>query len=225
MSAISQADIKLCGSHAGVSIGEDGPSQMALEDLSMFRSVCGSTVLYPSDAVSTTALVETMKDLKGVVFLRSTREKTPVIYKATEKFPIGGCKTVRRGDAATIIGAGITLHEAIKAADQLKAEGVDVRVVDLYSVKPIDVDTISRSARETHHLVVVEDHWREGGLGDAVLAALAQSHGAGHLEGEAARFTHLCVEKMPRSGKPDELLDDNKISAKYIVEAVKAARA
>lgn len=223
MGAISQADLKLCGTHAGVSIGEDGPSQMALEDLAMFRAVCGSTVLYPSDASSTAALVIAMKDLDGIVFLRSTREKTPVLYDANEQFPIGGSKTLRSSDndVATIIGAGITLHEAIKAADQLKESGQNVRVIDLYSVKPIDDATIAQAAKETRHLIVVEDHWREGGLGDAVLASLAESQGEGELGGEAAKFTHLCVHKMPRSGTPDECLADNNISAADIVKAVK----
>lgn len=224
MGAISQADLKLCGSHAGVSIGEDGPSQMALEDLAMFRAVYGSTVLYPSDATSTFRLVEAMKDLKGIAFLRSTREKTPVLYDENEQFPIGGSKTLRSSDndVATIIGAGITLHEALKAADALKQNGKNVRVIDLYSLKPIDKSTLARAASETRHLVVVEDHWKEGGLGDAVLAALADAQSEGTLSGEAARFTHLCVQKMPRSGKPMELLDDNGISAKHIVAAVNA---
>ncbi len=226
MAAVSQADLKLCGSHAGVSIGEDGPSQMALEDLAMMRAVCGSTVLYPSDATSTAALVAQMKDLDGISFIRTTREKTPVLYGPDEEFPIGGSKTLRQSenDAATVIGAGITLHEAIEAADELQKENIAVRVIDLYSVKPIDVETVARAGRETGHLVVVEDHWREGGLGDAVLAALAESHRDDAHEGKAARVTHLCVTKMPRSGKPDELLDDNGISAKHIVAAVKGQR-
>jgi transketolase len=226
MGAISQANLKLCGSHAGVSIGEDGPSQMALEDIAMFRAVYGSTVLYPSDGPSTAALVAAMKDLKGICFIRTTREKTPVLYGPDEEFPIGGSKTLRRSDndVATVIGAGITLHEALKAADQLQGENIAIRVVDLYSVKPIDVVTLRQAASETRHLIVVEDHWKEGGLGDAVLAAIAEAHRAGDLEGEAALFTHLAVTKMPRSGKPDELLEDNGISAQHIVEAVKSAQ-
>ncbi len=216
MSAISQADIKLCGSHAGVSIGEDGPSQMALEDLSMFRSVHGSTVLYPSDATSTAALVQAMKDLDGIVFMRSTREKTPVIYESGEDFPIGGSKTVREGDAATIIGAGITLAEAVIAADQLAGEGIKVRVIDLYSVKPIDAATIKKAAEETGHIIVAEDHWAQGGLGEAVLTALAESG----IE-KMPKYTHLCVREMPKSGKPTELLDAAGISAKHIAAAVK----
>jgi transketolase len=226
MGAISQANLKLCGSHAGVSIGEDGPSQMALEDLAMFRAVHGATVLYPSDGPSTAALVAAMKDLKGIAFIRTTREKTAVLYGPDEEFPIGGSKTLRRSDndVATVIGAGITLHEALKAADQLQGENIAIRVIDLYSVKPIDVQTLQQAAKETRHLIVVEDHWKEGGLGDAVLAAIAEAHRAGDLEGEAALFTHLAVTKMPRSGKPFELLEDNGISAKDIVEAVKNAR-
>ena len=224
MGAISQANLKLVGTHAGVSIGEDGPSQMALEDIAMMRAVCGSTVLYPSDAASTAKLVEEMKDLKGIAFLRATREKTPVLYEDSEQFPIGGSKTLRTSDndSATIIAAGITLYEALKAADQLAQEGTNVRVIDLYSVKPIDDEAIEKAARETRHLVVVEDHWKEGGLGDAVLASLAQSQAKGELHGEASKFTHLCVTKMPRSGKPMELLEDNGIAADNIVAAVKA---
>ena len=222
MGAISQANLKLVGTHAGVSIGEDGPSQMALEDIAMFRAVYGSTVLYPSDATSTAALVREMKDLPGIAFLRSTREKTPVLYDDQEEFPIGGSKTLRTSDndAATIIAAGITLHEAIKAADELKEKGIAVRVIDLYSVKPIDVKTIAIAAQETRHLIVVEDHWCQGGLGDAVLVALADAQSEGTLDGEASKFTHLCVSKMPRSGKPMELLADNGIAAADIVKAV-----
>ncbi len=223
MGAISQADIKLAGSHAGVSIGEDGPSQMALEDLAMMRAVHGSTVLYPSDATSTAALVEEMRDLKGISFIRTTREATPVLYESGEKFPIGGSKTLRSSDndIATIIGAGITVREASTAYETLKADGKAVRVLDVYSVKPIDVAAIAKAARETRHLVVVEDHWKEGGIGDAVLAALAEAQETGHLDGEAAKFTHLCVRKMPRSATPDECLADSKISAADIVNAVK----
>jgi transketolase len=222
MSAISQANLKLVGSHAGVSIGEDGPSQMALEDLAMMRSVFGSTVLYPSDATCTASLIVQMKDLDGISFLRSTREKTPVLYGEGEKFPIGGSKVLRssENDVATIIGAGVTLHEANKAADELKQSGKNVRVIDLYSVKPVDVSTLAQAAKETRHLIVVEDHWAEGGLGDAVLAALAKAQSDGLLDGEAAKFTHLAVTEMPKSGKPEELLDAAGISAKHIVAAV-----
>ena len=222
MGAISQANLKLVGTHAGVSIGEDGPSQMALEDLAMMRAVHGSTVLYPSDATSTAALVEQMRETDGISFLRSTREKTPVLYESTEEFPIGGSKVLRSSDndVATFIGAGITVHEALKAADTLQAAGTNVRVIDLYSVKPVDVQTLAKAARETRHLVVVEDHWAQGGLGDAVLAALAQAQNDGVLDGESSKFTHLCVTKMPHSGKPDELLDAAGISARHIIAAV-----
>ena len=222
MAAISQADMKLAGSHAGVSIGEDGPSQMALEDLAMMRAVCGSTVLYPSDATSTAALVAEMKDLKGISFIRTTREATPVLYESGEQFPIGGSKTLRssNNDIATIIGAGITVREALTAYETLKAQGKSVRVLDLYSVKPIDVAAIAKAAEETHHLVVVEDHWKEGGIGEAVLSALAEAQGGGQLTGHAAKFTHLCVRKMPRSATPDECLEDSGISAQHIVNAL-----
>jgi transketolase len=217
MSAVSRADIKLCGSHAGVSIGADGPSQMALEDIAMLRAVCGSTVLYPSDATSTAALVQAMSDISGIVFLRTTREKTPVLYQDGTKFPVGGSKTLRSSDddQATIIGAGITLHEALKAADELQGQNTKVRVIDLYSVKPIDVETLRKAARETGHLIVVEDHWKEGGLGEAVLAALAGDPDV------KPRFTHLAVHKMPTSGEPQELMDAQGITAKHIVAAVR----
>ncbi|HVK02174.1 MAG TPA: transketolase [Armatimonadaceae bacterium] len=215
MAAVSRADLHLCGSHAGVSIGEDGPSQMALEDLAMFRAVNGSAVLYPSDAVSTVHLIKAMSERKGVSYLRSTREKTPVLYGPDETFPLGGSKTLREGDAATVIAAGITLHEALKAADELAAGGVKVRVIDLYSVKPIDAAAVVKAARETGHLIVAEDHWAEGGLGDATLAALAE---AGVTP---KKWTHLCVREMPRSGKPDELLEKYGISAAHIAGAVK----
>ncbi len=217
MAAVSRATLRLCGSHAGISIGEDGPSQMALEDLSMFRAIHGSAVLYPSDAVSTIHLIKAMSERQGISYLRSTREKTAVLYGPDETFPIGGSKTVRDGDKATVIGAGITLHEAIKAADQLASDGVKVRVIDLYSVKPVDADALVKAAQDTGHLIVVEDHWPEGGLGDAVLAALAEKGVS------APKFTHLAVREMPRSGKPEELLEKFGISASHIIKAVKAA--
>jgi len=218
MAAISQANFKLCGSHAGVSIGEDGPSQMALEDLAMMRAIHGSTVLYPSDATSTASLLKQMNDLGGISFLRSTREKTPVLYDANEEFPLGSSKTLQSSDAdkATLIGAGITLHESNKAAKALKADGINVRVIDLYSVKPIDKSTLEKAARETGHLVVAEDHWEQGGLGEAVLAALANS-------GIDFKFSHLAVRDMPKSGKPAELLDAAGIDAKHIADAVRNA--
>ncbi|HEV8535764.1 MAG TPA: transketolase [Candidatus Limnocylindria bacterium] len=219
MAAISRAEIRLVGSHAGVSIGEDGPSQMGLEDLAMMRAVHGSTVLYPCDGNQTAKLVAQMADRKGITYLRTTREKTPVIYPPGEEFEIGWCKVVRwsESDRVTIIGAGITLHEALKAHEALAAQQIPVRVIDLYTVKPIDADAIADSVKATGgRVVVVEDHWAEGGIGDAVVAALAEK---GVRE---VRYRHLAVRKMPGSGKPAELLDDAGISTVHIVRAVKA---
>jgi transketolase len=217
MAAISRANIRLSGSHAGVSIGEDGPSQMALEDLAMMRAVHGSTVLQPCDANQTARLVAEMADKDGIVFLRTLRPKTPVIYDASEDFAIGGSKTVRSSDddAVTVIASGITLHEATKAADELQESGIAVRVIDAYSIKPIDGDTIRAAARATGGKVVaVEDHWPEGGLGEAVLSALSEESGALHFE-------HLAVGIMPGSGSSAELMDAAGISAKHIVDAVR----
>ena len=218
MAAVSRADIRLAGSHAGVSIGEDGPSQMGLEDLAMMRAVHGSTVLYPCDGNQTARLVAQMADRKGITYLRTTREKTPVIYGPTEEFPIGWCKVVRgtEKDRVTIVAAGITLHEALKAYDVLGSQDIAVRVIDLYTVKPVDADALADAAKVTGgRFVVVEDHWAEGGLGDAVLAALAEK---GIRE---IRYRHLAVRKMPGSGKPAELLDDAGLSTVHIVRAVK----
>jgi transketolase len=216
MAAISRANIKLCGSHAGVSIGEDGPSQMALEDLAAFRAVHSSTVLYPSDGNQTAKLVEAMVDLDGIAFLRTTRADTPVIYEASEDFPIGGAKVVRSSDddEVTLIGAGITLHEALKAADSLAGEGVSARVIDLYSVKPVDVETLRAAAEATGRFVVVEDHWPEGGLGEAVLTAFADTD-------ESPRVVHLAVREMPGSGKPAELLAAAGIDSEHIATAAR----
>jgi transketolase len=218
MAAISRADIRLCGSHAGVSIGEDGPSQMALEDLAMFRAVHGSTVLYPADGTSTAKLVAAMADLAGVSYMRTTREKTAILYAADEEFPIGGSKTVARSadDRVTLVGAGITVHECIAAADALAGEGVAARVVDCYSVKPIDADALRAALAETGLLVVVEDHWIEGGLGDAVLEAVAAG---GQLSG---RVVKIGVTEMPGSGSPEELRDWAGISAERIAERVRS---
>lgn len=225
MAAISRANIKLVGSHAGVSIGQDGASQMGLEDLAAFQAVWNSTVLYPSDANQTAKLVQQMSDRHGIVYLRTTRESTPVIYDADEQFPIGGSKVIRssKRDQATVIAAGITLHEALKAYERLKNEGITVRVIDAYSVKPIDVQTLHQAARDTKgNLVVVEDHWREGGLGSAVLDAFA-SHGYLHkYNGTELRLIKLAVPDMPSSGTPAELLHAAKIDADAIVEAVKS---
>jgi len=219
MAAVSRANIRLAGSHAGVSIGEDGPSQMALEDLAMLRAVHGSTVLYPCDGTQTAKLVAAMADREGIVYMRTTREKTPVVYTPGDEFPIGGSKVVRGGgadDAVTVVAAGITLHEAIKAADELNAAGTKIRLIDAYTVKPIDRATLAAAVKATGlRIVVVEDHWVEGGIGDAVLAALAEE-GVGPL-----RYRHLAVREMPGSGKPMELLDAAGISAKQIVAAVR----
>jgi transketolase len=216
MAAVSRANIALAGSHAGVSIGEDGPSQMALEDLAAFRAVGGSTVLYPSDANQTATLVAEMADRDGIVFMRTTREKTPVLYPPGDAFPIGGARVVRRSDddAVTLVGAGITLHEALAAADTLAAEGIAARVIDLYTVKPIDEATIRAAARETGAIVTVEDHWPEGGLGDAVLAALASEQPHPVVE-------KLAVSGMPGSGTPAELLRAAGIDATHIAAAAR----
>jgi transketolase len=216
MAAISRANIKLCGSHAGVSIGEDGPSQMALEDIAALRAVHGSTVLYPCDGNQAAKLVAAMVDLKGISFLRTTRGATPVIYDAEEEFAIGGSRVVRSSDEddVTIIGAGITLHEAVKAADALAEEGIKARVIDLYSVKPIDAATLHAAAKETQgRIVTVEDHWPEGGIGEAVLSAFADAE-------ERPRVSILAVRDIPTSGKPTELLAAAGIDAEHIVQAV-----
>jgi transketolase len=218
MAAISGANIRLSGSHAGVSIGEDGPSQMALEDLAMMRAVHGSTVLHPSDANQTAKLVAQMADTSGISFLRTLRPSTPVIYGADEEFPIGGSKVVRSSDddRVTVVAAGITVHNAVEACDELQGEGTNVRLIDAYSVKPIDAATLQESVRSTGgRLVVAEDHWPEGGLGEAVLSALAQN-GA-----EDLRFEHLAVNIMPGSGSPDELMGAAGISARHIADAVR----
>lgn len=225
MAAVSRANIKLVGSHAGVSIGQDGPSQMALEDLAALRAVWSSTVLYPSDANQTAKLVSQMSDRNGIVYLRTTRESTPVIYGSDEEFPIGGSRIVQScdRDQATVIGAGITLHEALKAYDRLRNEDILVRVIDAYSVKPIDVQTLHQAARDTNgNLVVVEDHWIEGGLGAAVLDAFAGIGSTPTYNGPRLRLIKLAVQDMPGSGTPEELLHAAKIDADAIVEAVKS---
>jgi transketolase len=216
MAAVSRANIALAGSHAGVSIGEDGPSQMALEDLAAFRAVHGSTVLYPSDANATAALVTQMADREGIVFMRTTREKTPVLYEPGERFSIGGSRVVRESadDVVTLIGAGITLHEAMKAADALASDGINARVIDLYSLKPIDADTVRAAARDTGAIVTVEDHWPEGGIGDAVLETLA-------TEQPHPVVTKLAVREMPGSGTPAELLHAAGIDADGIAKAAR----
>jgi transketolase len=222
MAAVSRANLRLSGSHAGVSIGEDGPSQMALEDLAMMRAVHGSTVLYPCDANQTAKLVVQMADREGISYIRTTREKTAPVYAAEEQFPIGGSKIVRGGgndDRVTIVAAGITVHESIKAADELGKDGITVRLIDLYSVKPIDAKALfAASAVTGGRFVVVEDHWPEGGIGDAVLAALAGDTRRGEV---SLRYRHLAVRDMPGSGKPTELLDAAGISAKHIAKAAR----
>jgi transketolase len=216
MAAISRANIRLCGSHAGVSIGEDGPSQMALEDLAALRAVHSSTVLYPCDPNQTARLVAAMADLDGISFLRTTRGATPTIYGPDETFPIGGSRVVRSSDDddVTIVGAGITLHEALEAADALAGEGITARVIDAYSVKPIDAATLLAAAEATGRIVTVEDHWAEGGLGDAVLGVFADAD-------ERPRVLKLAVSGMPTSGTPDELLSAAGIDADHIASAAR----
>ncbi|MEA2661253.1 MAG: transketolase [Chloroflexota bacterium] len=220
MGAISQANIRLSGSHAGVSIGEDGPSQMALEDLAMMRAVFGSTVLYPCDANQTARLVALMADRTGISYIRTTREKTPILYlDGLDDFRIGGSRIVRGGgadDQVAVVAAGITVHEAVKAIDSLQG-AVKVRLIDLYSVKPIDSKAIADAVRTTKgRLVVAEDHWPEGGIGDAVLAALA----AAGMSDQLGHFVHLAPRRMPGSGKPAELLAAAGIDAAHIADAV-----
>jgi transketolase len=218
MAAISQANLRLSGSHAGVSIGEDGPSQMALEDIAALRAVHGSTVLHPCDANQTARLVQTMAELEGISYLRTLRPATPVLYGADEDFPIGGSKVPRSSDddEVAIVGAGITVHEALKAADALAEEGISARVIDLYSIKPIDAETLRDAAEATGgRIVTVEDHWAEGGLGEAVLAAFAEAE-------ERPRVKVLAVTGMPHSGKPAELLAAAGIDADHIAQAARA---
>jgi transketolase len=216
MAAISRVNLRLSGSHAGVSIGEDGPSQMALEDIALFRAVHGSTVLHPCDANQTAKLVETMADLEGIVFLRTLRPNTPVIYDADEDFRIGGSRVLRSSDDddVTVVGAGVTVHEALKAAETLADDGIAVRVIDAYSIKPIDAEALQAAAEATGRIVTVEDHWPEGGLGDAVLAALADTD-------ERPRVVKLAVGEMPRSGKPAELMAAYGIDADAIARTVR----
>jgi transketolase len=218
MAAISQVGIKVAGSHAGVSIGEDGPSQMALEDLAMFRAQPNFTVLYPSDAVSAERLVTLAAYHPGPAYIRTSRPKTPVIYSNDDTFTIGGLKVLRQSadDVVTVVGAGITVFEALKAHDRLKASGTAIRVIDLYSVAPVDQGALVAAARATGgHVITVEDHYAAGGIGDAVAGALADS-------GMTVR--RLAVREIPRSGKPEELIDRFGISARHIVEAVQAMR-
>lgn len=219
MAAISRSNINLCGSHCGVSIGEDGPSQMALEDIAIFRAVHSSTVFYPSDAVSTERLTETMARRVGINYLRTSRPKAPILYSKDEKFPVPGFKVLRQSgqDKVTVIGAGVTLHEALKAADQLKSQGTAIRVIDLYCVKPLDGKAIAEQIAATGgRLITVEDHWPEGGIGEAVLSALAQ------VGTTPSKSRLIAVRDMPHSGKPDELVDAFGLSARHIIDAVQA---
>ncbi len=214
VAGISNANLKLVGSHVGVSIGEDGPSQMALEDLALMRAIVGSTVLYPGDAVATEKLIEQMAVAKGVCFLRTSRPKTPVIYGNDEKFPIGGAKVLREGSKVTVVAAGVTLFEALKAADTLKAAGVNITVIDAYSIKPLAKGVILAAAKKTGNTVItVEDHYVEGGLGDAV---------AGELSCEGVKVHKLAVNGLPRSGHAAELLAHFGIDAAAIVKQVKS---
>jgi transketolase len=224
MAAISEADLRLTGSHAGVEIGQDGPSQMALEDLAAMRAVHGSTVLYPSDGNAAARLTLAMADTKGIVFMRTTRGGYPVLYGPDEDFKVGGSKVVRKSadDRVTLIGAGVTLYQCLEAADLLEQkDGIKARVIDLYSVKPVDERTLRRAAQETGGFVVAEDHYPEGGLAAAVLEALAD---------EPPRLAHCAVRGLPGSGTPAELMDEAGISAKQIAKqarklAKEAARA
>jgi transketolase len=217
MAAISRATFSLSGSHAGVSIGEDGPSQMALEDIASLRAVHGSTVLHPCDANQTAKLVEAMADTEGISYLRTLRPATPVLYSPDEEFAIGGSRILRssESDEVALIGAGITVHESLKAADALAEDGIAARVIDLYSIKPLDRETLEAAVGATGgKLVTVEDHWPEGGLGDAVLAALADVD-------EPLRVVKLAVNGMPTSGKPEELLAAAGIDAEHIAVAAR----
>lgn len=217
MSQYSNAHIVFCGSHAGVSIGQDGPSQMGLEDIAMFRTVLGSCVLYPADAVSCEKLVREAALHDGIVYIRTTRGNTPIIYDLSEDFPIGGSKVLRKSaqDKVTIVAAGVTLFEALVAAEELEKEGIKARVIDCYSVKPLDKKTIFEAAKETEAIITIEDHFAEGGLGEAVAAALS---------GARARIYSLAVRKMPKSGNTDELLNYEEISKEAIIKKVKGLR-
>ena len=214
MSQYSGANVKICGSHAGVSIGEDGPSQMGLEDISMFRALLNSVVLYPSDAVSTERLVEEAAGHHGLVYIRTTRADTPILYSNDEAFPVGGSKLLRKSDhdRLTVIAAGITLHEALAAYGELKGAGIFIRIIDLYSVKPIDAKTVTEAAHDTGAIITVEDHFAEGGIGEAVRSLLSTT---------PVPVYSLAVRKMPKSGKPFELLDYEEISRNSIVKKVR----
>lgn len=217
MGAISQTNVNFVGSHCGVSIGEDGPSQMALEDLAMFRAVPGSTVFYPSDAVSTERAAELAANTKGICFIRTSRPNTPVIYKNDEPLAIGKANVIRSSDndQALLIGAGVTLHEAVKAADILAKSGINVRVIDPFTIKPIDQKAIIENAVQTGgRIVTIEDHYPEGGLGEAVLSAIA--------EHPNLILKKIAVKEVPRSGKPEELLQYYGIDAASIAKTTES---
>ena len=214
MSQYSDADIKFVGSHAGVEIGQDGPSQMGLEDIGFFRTIRDGVVFYPSDAVSTEKVVEEALRYRGIVYIRTTRGATPVLYDPQEDFPIGGCKVLRHSaaDQVTVIGAGVTLHEALAAYGDLQKDDILIRVIDLYSIKPVDEKTLRQAARDTGLILTVEDHCPEGGLGEAVRSALWDA---------GVPVLSLAVRKKPKSGTPRELLDYEEISRDAIVAGVK----
>jgi transketolase len=214
MSQYSDPNIKFSGSHAGVSIGEDGPSQMGLEDIAMFRAILNSIVLYPSDAISTEKLVEEAAKHHGLVYIRTTRKETPILYKSDGEFHIGGCKVIKNSshDLVTVIAAGVTLHEALKAYEELRNEGIFIRIIDLYSIKPADKKSIHEAAFTTKAIITVEDHFAEGGIGEAVRTAIGSISVPVHS---------LSVRKMPKSGKPGELLDYEEISMNSIIKKVK----
>jgi len=218
MAAISEADLKLCGSHVGVSIGPDGPSQMALEDIASLRAVLDSVVLYPSDANQAVALLDAMREHRGISYMRTTREATPVLYQPDDPFEIGGSRTVRstEADEITLIGAGITLHECLTAAGTLGGKGVGIRVIDLYSVKPVDAEAILKAAEETRALITVEDHWAEGGIGETVAGVLAEA-------ASGTPLPRLAVTMRPTSGPPADLLAAAGIDADHIVAAAQRA--
>jgi transketolase len=216
MAAISRSNINLCGSHCGISIGEDGPSQMALEDLATFRAIPGAAVLYPADGVATERLTAEAARRPGICYLRTSRPKTAVLYGPEEKFPVPGLKVLRQSanDRVTVIAAGVTLFEALKAFEELKGRNLAIRVIDLYCVKPLDTAALAKNLRDTGgRLITVEDHYREGGLGEAVVAALGEARVV------LSAVRHLAVDRVPHSGKPDELLEAFGISARHIVEA------
>ncbi len=215
MAGLARSNVKFVGSHAGVSIGEDGASQMGLEDIALFRAMFGSTVFYPSDAVSTAKLVQLAAAIDGPVYMRTTRKDTPVLYKTSEDFVVSGLKVLRQSedDICTIIAAGITVHEALKAYDVLREEGIFVRVIDLYCIKPLDKSTVLNALQDTEECLVVEDHYQAGGIGEAISALLSE---------ENYKVYSLAVQNLPRSGMPDELLDYEGISARAIVKKVKA---